>query len=100
VRRILFIKELMAQDRTIEEIQRQLLIRSDLDQLEQTLEKIFATVEKTIAAQGEDSAAMRAAQGELSRARAIATDLVERLERLERRLVAEPKVLGNEAAAG
>lgn len=98
LRQILRIKELMARDLTIEEIQQQFLfVRGDLEALEQTLDEIFDTLDKKV--QREPSSPIRAISTELTKARALATDLVDRLERIERRLMAEAEAARTEAAA-
>ncbi len=77
----------MAKNLTIEEIQRQFLfVRGDVEALEQTLEKIFGTLDH-IVKERDQSAQVRAVSAELGRAQVLAKDLVERLERIERRLI-------------
>ena len=91
IRQILRVKELMAQDRTIEEIlERFLFVRGDIEALEQALDEIFGLLRKIVGERGDKCAAARAAGADLSRAQALASDLVGRLERIERRLMAEP----------
>jgi hypothetical protein len=83
VRQIVRIKELMARDVTIEEIQRQFLfVRGEIEALEQTLANIFARLEGHVAI-------TRPVSAEITRARTAATDLVDRLEKIERRLMGE-----------
>jgi hypothetical protein len=83
VRQIVRIKELMARDVTIEEIQRQFLfVRGEIEALEQTLTEIFVRLEGHVAT-------TRSVSAEIARARTMATDLVDRLEKIERRLVGE-----------
>lgn len=90
IRQILRIKELMAKNLTIEEIQRQFLfVRGDMEELEQSLEKIFAVLDRIVSERDQKLASVRAASAELGRARALAQDLVERLERIEQRLSAD-----------
>lgn len=90
IRQILRIKELMAQNLTIEEIQRRFLfVRGDVEALEQTLESIFSTLDRMVAERDDRLAAMRAVSVDLAKARALAKELVERFERIERRFEAE-----------
>lgn len=90
IRQILRIKELMAKDVTIEDIQKQFLfVRGDMEELEQTLEKIFAVFDRMVSERDSKLASVRAVSAELSRARTLARDLVERLERVERRFTAD-----------
>jgi hypothetical protein len=91
VRLILRIKDLMARDLTIEEIQQRFLfVRGDIEALEQALDEIFSLLGRMVGDRGDKCAAARAAGADLSRARVLASDLVDRLERIERRLMAEP----------
>ena len=102
IRRILHVKELMARNLTIEEIQEQFLfVRGDIEELEQTLDKIFSTLDRLVADTKGDKkgTATRAVSADVSKARALAADLLERLERAERRLMAEAEAARSEAAA-
>ncbi len=100
VRQILRIKELMAQDLTIEDIkQRFLFVRGDIEALEQALDEIFSLLGRMVGDRGDKCTAARAAGADLGRARALASDLVDRLERIERRLMAEPRAERSEEVA-
>jgi len=100
IRQILRIKELMARNLTIEEIQRQFLfVRGDIEQLEQTLDKIFGTLDRMVDERGGQGTSVRAVSADLGRAHALAKDLVERFERIERRLMAESETAGRTEAA-
>lgn len=91
VRTILRIKELMAQDLTIEEIQQRFLfVRGDIEALEQALDEIFSLLGNMVDERGDKNTAARAAAADLGRARSMAVELVDRLERIERRLMAVP----------
>ncbi len=93
IRQILRIKELMEKDLTIEEIQRQILfVRGDIDELEQTLDKVFTALDKSVdeRAAGQPQPGLRAVKADIGRARAVADDLLARLEKIEERLVSEP----------
>ncbi len=100
VRQILRIKELMAKDLTIEEIQRQVLfVRGDLEALEQTLEQIFAKLGEIASEREGKMTTMRSVGADLARAQALATDLVDRLEKIEERLTGDEDAKGAEVAA-
>ena len=91
IRTILKIKELMAQDLTIEEIQQQFLfVRGDIEVLEEALDDIFSLLSNMVDERGDKNAAARAAAADLGRARSMASELVDRLARIERRLMAAP----------
>jgi DNA-binding transcriptional MerR regulator len=87
IRQILRIKEMMAQDLTIEEIQRQFLfVRGDVEALQQTLEKIFDVLERVGHERAQGSMRFRAITADVNHARALADELLDRIEDLERRL--------------
>ena len=92
VRQISIIKEMMAADFTIEEIQREFLfVRGDIEELERTLGKIFDTL-KTSLRERRGEPATRAALGDVVAAETLATDLVARLERIEERLTTQARL--------
>jgi hypothetical protein len=98
LRQILRIKELMAKNLTIEDIQKQFLfVRGDIEQLEQTLEQIFGTLDRM--AGDRSGTSVRAVSADIGRAHTQAKDLVERLEKIERRMMAEAEAARTEAAA-
>ena len=87
IRQILRIKEMMAQDLTIEEIQRQFLfVRGDVEALQQTLESIFDVLERVGRERAQGSMSFRAITADVNRARVLADELLDRIEDLERRL--------------
>jgi DNA-binding transcriptional MerR regulator len=98
VRQILHIKRMMAQSYTIEQIQREFLfMRSELQQLMQTLGSIFSKLDLVVKQrrrQGETKLVAR----EIADARAISETLVTRLEAIETRLTS-PVRIGNAAAS-
>ena len=99
IRQILRIKDLMAKDLTIEEIQRQFLfVRGDLADLEQTLDKIFATLDGIVEERQREESVLTVS-ADIERARAVAADLVKRLEHIEERLMADADEAQSEAAA-
>jgi DNA-binding transcriptional MerR regulator len=98
VRQISIIKEMMAADFTIEEIQREFLfVRGDIEELERTLGKIFDTLRGSLRERrGEPTA--RAVMGDVAAAETLATELVSRIERIEERLTTRAKL--SKRAAG
>ncbi len=94
IRQILRIKELMEQNLTIEDIQRQVLfVRGDVEELEQTLDKVFGALDKGVEARASREGALqpglRAIKGDIGKARSLADDLVARIVKMEERLIAE-----------
>ena len=86
VRQIIRIKQLMEKNLTIEEIQKQFLfVRGDVEALSLTLDKIFTALDEVVS-ERDKTTNVRAVAADITRARGLATDLVERLERIERRL--------------
>jgi hypothetical protein len=87
IRQILRIKEMMAQDLTIEEIQRQFLfVRGDVEALRQTLKEIFDVLGRVGQERARGSMSVRAITADVNHARTLADELLERIEDLERRL--------------
>jgi len=86
VRQILVIKEMMAADLTIEEIQQEVLfVRGDIEELERKLDKVFATLRQAGQKQRSEPV-KKAVLTELGRAEQLARDLVGRIAEIERRL--------------
>lgn len=99
VRQIQRIKEMMADNYTIEEIQREFLfVRGDIEDLERTLAKIFSTL-KEAAKEGRSETLGRAVAQDLASAEALAKDLVTKLETIEERLMTQAQ-LSRRVAAG
>lgn len=89
VRQILRIKALMAKNLTIEEIQRQFLfVRGEIAELEQTIDKIFTTLDGIVEERQREESVL-AVSADIERARTLATDLLSRLERIEEHLIAD-----------
>jgi hypothetical protein len=87
IRQILRIKEMMAQDLTIEEIQRRFLfVRGDVEALQQTLEKIFDVLGRVGQERAQGSVSLHVITADVHKARALADELLERIGDLERRL--------------
>src|SRR5690242_10399428 len=89
VRQVQRIKEMMAQDYTIEEIQREFLfVRGDIEELERTIGKVFDAL-RDAAKERRSDTSDRAIQMELSQAEKLAKDLVGKLSAIEERLLAQ-----------
>ena len=92
VRQILTIKRMMAEDFTIERIQREFLfIRNDVVELERTLTEIFQKLDDVMKERRGDAGA-QSVQRDVVGARAISRDLVARLEAIEGKLGSRPKM--------
>ncbi len=92
VRQVLRIKQMMAEDYTIEQIQREFLfMRSDLQALEQTLESLFGKLDRIVNERKRDAAAKAAAR-DVHEARVISKDLLARLGAIESRLTSRTKI--------
>jgi hypothetical protein len=98
VRQILQIKRMMADSYTIEQIQREIFfMRSELEQLEQTLNRIFRKIDGVVREKRREQIA-RIVTREVGDARALSRELLSRLASIEARLTSETKV-GREAAS-
>jgi DNA-binding transcriptional MerR regulator len=92
VRQILRIKQMMAESFTIEQIQREFLfMRSDLEQLEQTLGNIFRKLGEVVRQRRREVQGSSVAR-EVGEARALSRDLLGRLEAIEARLTSRAKL--------
>jgi hypothetical protein len=92
IRQIQRIKEMMAQDYTIEEIQREFLfVRGDIEELENTLAKIFDLLREA-AKQGKSETSGRAITQEVAGAESLARDLLAKLMMIEQRLTAQARL--------
>lgn len=88
VRQIQHIKEMMAEDYTIEEIQREFLfVRGDIEDLERTLAKVFEAL-RDAAKERKSETVGRAVANDLATAEALAKDLLAKLGQIEERLMA------------
>lgn len=100
IRQVLRIKELMEKNLTIEEIQRQFLfVRGDIEALEQTLGSIFTSLESVVSERESQVTTMRSVGADLAKAQALANDLMQRLEKIESRLIADTESQGAEVVA-
>jgi hypothetical protein len=83
---------MMADSYTIEQIQKEFLfMRSDLEQLEQTLASIFKKLDQVQKTQKKDLTA-QAMTREVSSARALSKELLERLRAIENRITSKAQV--------
>jgi hypothetical protein len=91
IRQILRIKEMMADDLTIEQIQREFLfVRGDIEELERVIGRIFDSLGR--AAKERAQAGGRSVTNELAGARSLARELLHKLEAIEARLTARADV--------
>ena len=89
IRQILRIKEMMAEDYTIEEIQREFLfVRGDIEDLERSIEKVFDALRGTARDRRSDTSGRAIAQ-DLATAEGLARDLITRLVLIEDRLISQ-----------
>ena len=92
VRKILRIKEMMSNDYTIEEIQKEFLfVRGDIEELERILGKIFDTL-KEASKERRNELSGRAISNDLASAEGLARDLMSKLEVIEERLMAQARI--------
>lgn len=99
VRQVQRIREMMAEDYTIEEIQRQFLfVRGDIEDLERTIAKVFDALREA-AKEKRSETTGRAIANDLVTAESLANDLLAKLEVIEQRLITQA-ALQRRAAAG
>jgi DNA-binding transcriptional MerR regulator len=100
VRQIQRIKEMMAQDYTIEEIQREFLfVRGEIEELERTISKVFDAL-RDAAKDRKSETSGRAIQSDLVAAESLAKELVAKLSMIEERLMAQARLSRRVAAGG
>jgi hypothetical protein len=86
VRQIVEIKRLLSENYTIEQIQQQnLLLRGEIEQLEQQLARLFDDIETSLKSRADDTSAEHVRR-DLKGARGVASELISRLVALETRL--------------
>jgi DNA-binding transcriptional MerR regulator len=99
VRQIQHIKEMMAQDYTIEEIQKEFLfVRGDIEALERTLEKIFGVL-KLASRERRSETSGRAIAHDLANAESLAKDLLAKLAMIEDRLMTQARLTKRASAS-
>lgn len=92
VRQIQRIKEMMAQDYTIEEIQKEFLfVRGDIEALERTLDKIFDTLKQASRARKSETSG-RAIAHDVASAQEIAKELLVKLSVIEDKLMTQARL--------
>lgn len=92
IRQILKIKAMMAESYTIEQIKKDVLfMRSDIQQLETTLDSIFATLRRIVKERRRESYA-HAVVREVEDAKSLSRDLLTRLGSIESRLTSQPRL--------
>jgi len=92
VRQIQVIKEMMAANFTIEEIQREFLfVRGEIEELERSLAKVFEALHKASETKASEPSS-RAVAVDLSAAEALARELVAKLVQIEQRLTAQARL--------
>ncbi len=99
VRQVQRIKEMMAQDYTIEEIQREFLfVRGDIEELERTMTKVFTAL-RDAAKERRSETSGRAIAQDLASAEALARELVAKLSQIEERLMAQARLTKQAASS-
>mgnify|MGYP000906227081 FL=1 len=92
VRQIVAIKQMMAENLTIEDIKREVwFVRGDIEELERRLEKIFATLRGALKKQRSEPTA-KAVGTEIGAAEVHAKELLGRLVQLEERLTTQARL--------
>ena len=92
VRQVLAIKQMMAENLTIEEIQAEFLfVRGDIEELERRLSKIFKTLRDSMKKQRSEPS-VRILSTEIGAAESLAKDLLERLNQLENRFTSQARL--------
>jgi hypothetical protein len=100
LRQILRIKEMMADDLTIEQIQREVLfVRGDIEELERSLGRIFLTLDDALRQVRSETLGHAIGQ-EVAEARELAARLVRKLETIEARLMSKAAGRTADAATG
>lgn len=100
VRQILRIKQMMAEDYTIEQIQREFLfMRSELQTLEQTLEALFEKLSRVVREKERAEATAKAVARDVREARKLGQDLLARLGAIESRLTSRDRAENHKAVA-
>ena len=92
VRQIVSIKQMMAENYTIEQIQKEFLfIRSDIEQLEQALGRIFKKLDGVVRERRGEGGA-KAVQRDVVGARSLSRDLLARLVAIETKLTSRNRM--------
>ncbi len=93
VRQILRIKQMMSESYTIDQIQREFLfIRSEVEQLESMLTRIFKKLEGVLKERKAERITTSAVQRDVGDARSLSKDLVARLTSIETKLTSRSRL--------
>jgi hypothetical protein len=93
IRQILRIRDMMADDLTIEQIQREFLfVRGDIEELERVLGRIFDSLGDVIEEKRVAGSEGRGVARDVEAARACANDLLHKLTAIEARLTARARI--------
>ena len=84
VRQILEIKRLLSENKTIDEIRQEyLLLKGEIEELEQQLAQLFEGIDEALKGRQTDETSAEYVRRDLTEARATGTDLIEKLRALE-----------------
>ena len=101
VRRVNVVKGMMAEDRTIEEIQRSFArFKDDIESVEKNLRELISGFEREAKAPNVAADGRRELEREIVEAKRAAGDLVRRIASLERRISAHVEPVGGGSSAG
>ena len=102
VRRVNVVKGMMAEDRTIEEIQRSFArFKDDIESVEKDLRELISCFEREAKAPAVDADGRRELEREITEAKRAAGELVRRISSLERRISSHAaEASGSGSAAG
>ena len=101
VRRVNVVKGMMAEDRTIEEIQRSFArFKDDIESVEKNLRELISGFEREAKAPNVAADGRRELEREIVEAKRAAGDLVRRIASLERRISAHAEPVGGGSSAG
>jgi hypothetical protein len=93
VRQIVEIKRLLGENKTIDEIRQEyLLLRGEIEELEQKLRTLFEGIDTALDGRRDDETTAEYLRRDLREARATAGDLVEKLRALEARLSTRSRI--------
>ncbi len=100
VRQILHIKEMLAGDLTIEQIQKEVLfVRGDIEELERSMQRIFKSLDQAIATVDSQTVTFVVTQ-DVTTAKDLAQQLLGKLTAIEQRLMGKAVVARSTVATG
>lgn len=100
VRQILHIKEMLAGDLTIEQIQKEVLfVRGDIEELERSMQRIFRSLDQALAGVDSEPVTFAVAQ-DVTTAKDLAQQLLGKLTAIEQRLIGRAVVGRSSVATG